>query len=89
MLKNQHWIKADFAASGNGICPFFRKEFEPAQKPEKALLEITGKGVYYAEIDGQARRRFYLSAGLDDLTKTFAGADIRCDGVYPKRQKHA
>ena len=52
MLKDKHWIKADFAACG-GLCPLFRKEFEAAEKPVKATLEITAKGVYYAEIDGK------------------------------------
>ncbi len=69
MLKNQHWIKADFAASGNGICPLFRKEFESVQKPEKALLEITGKGVYYAEIDGKRVGDFILAPGWTTYKK--------------------
>ena len=69
MLKNKHWIKADFAAGGNGICPLFRKEFESVQKPEKALLEITGKGVYYAEIDGKRVGDFILAPGWTTYKK--------------------
>ena len=69
MLKNKHWIKADFAAGGNGICPLFRKEFESVQKPEKALLEITGKGVYYAEIDGKRVGDYILAPGWTTYKK--------------------
>lgn len=69
MLKNKHWIKADFAADGNGICPLFRKEFESVQKPEKALLEITGKGVYYAEIDGKRVGDYILAPGWTTYKK--------------------
>ena len=69
MLKNKHWIKAAFAAGGNGICPLFRKEFESVQKPEKALLEITGKGVYYAEIDGKRVGDYILAPGWTTYKK--------------------
>ena len=69
MLKNKHWIKADFAAGGNGICPLFRKEFESVQKPEKAILEITGKGVYYAEIDGKRVGDYILAPGWTTYKK--------------------
>ncbi len=68
MLKDKHWIKADFAACG-GLCPLFRKEFEAAEKPVKATLEITAKGVYYAEIDSKRVGDFILAPGWTTYEK--------------------
>ena len=62
MLTVQTWIKADFAAQG-GVCPVFRKEFEVGAGLVRATLDITAKGVYYAEIGGRRVGDFILAPG--------------------------
>lgn len=68
VLKNKNWIKAEFASCG-GVCPLFRKEFELHEKPTGALLEITAKGVYYAEIDGKRVGDYILAPGWTTYKK--------------------
>lgn len=51
MLKNQKWIRADFAKDYQ-TCPVFRKVFD-TKNIKKATLYITAKGTYVAEINGK------------------------------------
>ncbi len=62
MIKEQTWIKADFAKDYR-TCPVFRKEFE-ASDVSKATLEITAKGAYIAEINGSRIGDFILAPGF-------------------------
>lgn len=62
MIKEQVWIKAEFA-NNYKTCPVFRKEFETANV-KKAELEITAKGVYDIEINGIHAGDFVLAPGF-------------------------
>lgn len=62
MLKNSKWIRADFAKDYT-VSPLFRKTF-CAEKVKKATLEITAKGIYYAEINGKRVGNFVLAPGF-------------------------
>lgn len=61
MLKNQKWIRADFAKDYK-TCPVFRKKFG-ASDIKKATLEITAKGVYAAELNGRRIGDFLFAPG--------------------------
>ena len=83
MLKNQKWIRADFAKDYN-TCPLFRKEFD-AKDVKKATLEITAKGIYYAELNGKRVGDFILAPGYTMYEKrhqyqTYDITDLLCDG---------
>ena len=62
MIKNQKWIKADFAKDYK-TCPVFRKEFD-VKDVKKATLEITAKGIYNAEINGKKVSDAILAPGF-------------------------
>lgn len=63
MHTNARWIHADFAACGGGICPVFQKSFSIGADCQKATLELTAKGVYYAELGGKRVGDFILAPG--------------------------
>lgn len=46
-IKEQTWIKADFAKKGD-VCPVFKKSFQPKADVKSAKLYVTAKGVYTA-----------------------------------------
>lgn len=68
MLDNARFIRADFAADGS-VCPVFRKTFTLPQKPIQATLELTGKGVYYATLNGKRVGDFILAPGWTVYSK--------------------
>ncbi len=75
MLEDARFIRADFAADSN-VCPVFRKTFTlPLDantippKPMMAVLELTGKGVYYATLNGKRIGDFILAPGWTVYSK--------------------
>lgn len=67
MLKDKKWIRADFAKDNNTV-PVFRKSFE-ASDVKKAVLEITAKGSYFAEMNGERVGNFVLAPGFTVYSK--------------------
>lgn len=67
MITQQCWICAE-QISKAGACPVFVKAFHTT-KPRKATLDITGKGVYYAELNGKRVGNFVMAPGYTEYSR--------------------
>ena len=84
MLKNQKWIRADFAKD-HTVCPVFRKTFD-VNNIKKATLEITAKGVYLAELNGKRVGNQLLTPGFTSYHtrhpyQSYDITELLCDGT--------
>lgn len=64
MLKDRSWIKTKNTKKC-GECAVFVKKF-CVEEPTRATLDITAKGVYYAELNGVRIGRFIMAPGYSE-----------------------
>lgn len=67
MIINQKWIRAANIKNA-GQCPVFVKTLMSTQ-PTKAMLTITARGVYYAELNHQRVGNFILAPGYTEYLR--------------------
>lgn len=66
MITDGKWILAE--GVNQGECPVFVKKFS-VDKIEKSVLQLTGKGVYYAQLNGKRIGNFIMAPGYTQYSR--------------------
>ena len=82
MIKNQRWIKAGWNMMTDE-CPVYVKNFT-VESVEKAILSVTARGVYFAEINGKRVGRALMTPGYTQYSmrlqyQTYDITDLLCN----------